>query len=262
MTEKINYTIIASIETLSLRPIDYGNVIILPVLILFSMLTNILSLVVLFQTALKKIIFKHMLLMCFFDFYTLLSAFWLCLIRCGALCSHNISYSYGSKFYELYFYLYLTNVSIFLSNIMDLLIALNRLFSFSLTKHPTEKLCKIPLKWEILAWIVASFIFAIPNYILTREVSQIGYLNVNNGTHSMYEPLYQVQTNKLGSVKLVKLLLFFIALLRKPFPLFVLCLVNLLMGVRFKKYVNEKRKIVPIHNSKPSMHFKITRVKI
>ena len=255
-----------NVESLSFRHIDYANTIILPILVLFAIVTNTLSLVTLTQPNLKKKIFKYMFSMCLFDFYTLFSSFWLSLIRCGALCPYYFSYSYISKFYELYFYLFLANVSVFLSNVMDLHIAFNRLLSFSSSNRFSEKLAKIPFKWQFLSWTIISLILALPNYIITKSVNTIGYLAIKhyslNGTsfNITYESLYQIQSNNLKSMKIAELILIVVSqviYIAKPILLIVSCIANLVMGFKFKRFLNEKRKVAPIERSTGKLFVRI-----
>ena len=243
-----------NVESLSFRIVDYGNVVFLPILVVFSIITNTLTLIVLTQPILKKKIFTYMFAMCLFDCYSLISTFWLCLIRCGALCPHEFSYSYGSKFYELYFYLFLDNVTEFLSNVMDVHIAFNRLFSFSTSNKFSFKFNKIPFKFQCLLWIIFSLIIALPSFILTKSVRIIGYLVTksysfnNTEFNTSYEPLYQIQSNRLQNMNAAKLILVLISqviYIAKPILLIILCIVNFVMGVKFKKYLQEKRKIAP-----------------
>jgi hypothetical protein len=247
-----------NVESLSFRHIDYANTIILPIIVLFAIVTNTLTLVTLTQPNLKKKIFKYMFSMCLFDFYTLFSSFWLSLIRCGALCPYYFSYSYFSKFYELYFYLFLANVSVFLSNVMDLHIAFNRLLSFSSSNRFSEKLAKIPFKWQFISWTIISLILALPNYIITKSVNTIGYLAIKhyslNGTsfNITYESLYQIQSNNLKSMKIAELILIVVSqviYIAKPILLIVSCIANLVMGLKFKRFLNEKGKVAPIERN-------------
>ena len=240
------------IDSLSLEVLDYGYVVILPAVIIFSLVTNMFSVIVLAHSTLKKVIFKYMLLMCLFDFYTLVSSLWLAIIRCGSLCPYNYSYSFGAKIYELYFFLYLTNVSIFLSNVTDLHIALNRLFSFSVVSRNTLSYFskKIPLKWQCVIWMVAAFILALPNYILSRSIQQIGFLSVSSSNRTTtLEPLYLIRSNSLGNKRIAKFFLLVISILRKPCLLIALCVINLIMGYKFKQHLKDKEKILPV---KPS----------
>lgn len=243
--------LIYSIDTLTYRFVDYANVIAVPIACTFSLTTNTFNLFVLLQPSIKDGIYRYMLAMCISDFYTLLSTMWLCLIRCGALCSAQMSYSYSSKIYEQYLFLYFQNVSLFTTNIMDLHIAISRLMSFS--KDSLKYLSKnLPFKFRILIVLIIGLILNFPNYILSRDISNTYNLVVrNNDTNqtSLY-PIYQVVNNKIGNDPAGKVFLFILGIMRKLFLLVLLTVINVIMAIKFIRHMRKKRKLKPDNEGK------------
>ena len=232
--EKLFY----SLDSLSFRISDYGYVYLIPITCAFGIITNVLTIIVLFKSDLKGIMYKYMIFMSIFEIIEMLISFWLMIVRCGTLCPYD--YQYLSKFYEQYFYLYLRNVSIFYSNIADLHIAFNRLNNFSKDLKSFSK--KIPFKLSIGFFFILGFAINYPNYILSRDIVKIGSL-VTNGNTTSLRPLYQIKNNAFNDNIYWKVILFVFAVSRKLLLLIILFVANVIMGFMFKRYIKNKQSL-------------------
>ena len=143
-----------STDYLSFRITDIGNTFILPPICILGVLMNLLNVIVLLQPDLKDAIFSFMLINSIADFLFLFICSFTFIIRCGVLC--NSGYTYESKFFELYIYLFVGNSILLFSTLLDIVVSLNRLFSFSLSPNLIYKKIgslKLPIKCLILILI-------------------------------------------------------------------------------------------------------------
>ena len=170
-----NYTIYTTLEVLSPRTLDYLNVYAQPVVAVFALLTSIVCVIVLSNKRLKGPVFQHMLIdsICSTVYAFNNSFTWT--FRCGSLCSYG--YTYASKFFEIYFWIYIAkSIELFILLVEINLTAL-RLRSFS---HNAKKPTELQLRVTFGLFLLCAFITCIPVVILPRAVTQIGYLKTND----------------------------------------------------------------------------------
>lgn len=226
-----------SLDSLSYKALDYGHVYFIPFACMFSVITNFMSVIVLLQPNLKERLFRYMLLNSILDIFTFSLVFWLVLAKCGSLCS--VGFSFGSKVYENYMFLYVQVVSQIYSNFMDLHITFKRLlvFSKSLKKFADKYVSQ---RTKLIVIITVGLMIPLPS-LLTNEIVKIGYLVNNFNNSSRSEPLYLVKS--IGKSIYVKTLMILLNILTSLFFICVSLTANLIMIQEFKKYIKTKKKL-------------------
>ncbi|CAF0913954.1 unnamed protein product [Brachionus calyciflorus] len=235
---KIHY----SLNELSLEIIDLANIYVLPIVCLIGIILNFLSTFVLFKLRAKSELYKFMLSISISDFLFLLLSIFLVIIRCGRFCQYG--YTYISKFYELYFYLYLGNIFLMFVLLVNLLICYNRITSFS--KH-TNKTKFVTFKVKIICVIVIATLANVPNYVMTRQVKKIGVLrkiiaNETSGLVFSDMDLFSVESFEFSKINWVKVVLFIFNLGRGFILMIILFVFNLAIAIKLKMYLNSKSK--------------------
>jgi hypothetical protein len=228
-----------SLGSLSNRVLDYGYVYFIPFACLLSILTNLISVIVLAQPNLKELLFKYMLLNSALDIITFSLVFWMMLVRCGSLCS--LGYSYYSKIYEQYIFLYLQNVSQFYSNCLDLHITFIRLLVFS---KSLKKIADQFISQRIKFGCIVLLGLLIPlNNIFTNEIVKIGSLVNEFDNSTKIEHLFLVKTKSIEQNVFLKSFLIILNLLTSSFFIGASLAANLILIYKFKKYIKGKRKL-------------------
>ncbi|CAF0720134.1 unnamed protein product [Brachionus calyciflorus] len=255
-----------STESLSLRITDIGNSFILPPICFIGIILNLINILVLLQPELKDEINKFMLINSILDLKFLLICSVTFIIRCGSFC--QFGYTYISKFYELYIYLFVGNSILLFATLMEILVSLNRLFSFSTSPNLIfKKFNKLNAMLKCVILIIFSLFINFPSYILTRSVQRIGILETKSKTGLVnYKELYIVGNNRLGKDPLFTILLFLLTLFRGIFFLAILFILNIIIGYKFRLQMHKKTKILPdglsILNSKSIIKTKVAEEKV
>jgi hypothetical protein len=242
-------------DTLSSIVTDVGNVYILPPICLFGIFFNLLSVITLFRSNLKSSIYQFMLINSTCDLVFLSICLLTVIIRCGRFCPYD--YSYYSKLYEQYIYLYIGNTILAFGALLDIAVSLQKLASFSSTSKKTKKLTlfsklnSFSIKTKSIVLIILALLLNVPSYLITRNVQLIGYLKVKidyeqNNPMKVYQlkHLYALLTNDLGRGVLAKFLLFALTVFRSFFLLLLLFIINIIIGYKFNKHIETKKRIV------------------
>lgn len=244
--------LINSTESLSLRSSDFVNVFILPPICLVGIVLNVICIIVVAQKELTGELYSFILFHSICDLIFLFINTFTCIIRCGIYCPYT--FAFLSKIWELYFHLFTGNTFLLFGTGLDIVVSFNRLFSFSSTRPKLiDKFNKIDLKIKCLILAVISLVANLPSYVITRNVTLIGYLQhfeySSESSSNMtvwYEPLFQALTNPIGKNDFMVAFLFVLTLFRGVIPLFVLFFMNLIIGVKFRSHLKKKRKIIPL----------------
>lgn len=236
-----------SLRALSTLLQDIINGCLLPSICIVGCITNIMCLVVLSSKNLAGKMYEFLTLMVICDLLKLLLSFGLVIFRCGALCPYG--YNFYAKLYEQYIFLYWSNVWNMYGSLIHITAASDRLLSFyPYLARKVDKLLPLKVRYVIL------FIFAsawnVPEYIITRSTAQTGWLlydnpsNIStNSTQKQYEPIFNVVSNNLSKILIVKNALFVIAIIRKLFLLVVLMILNALVVIKFHQHLSKKRSL-------------------
>jgi hypothetical protein len=220
-------------STLTNRFTDYVNLIVLPLISAYGVIVNFVS--VLVSAKLKKddimnlfMIYKSSLNLIFSTICV-----FLCFSRCGSTCPYG--YTYGAKFFELYIYLYICFSILLASQLLEAIIAFNRLFAFSARiKHLSITPCFFQTLAPIL--IVLSFVLYACNVLVSRSIDKFGVLVDSN--NNIVEYLYKLEENELSEA--VKLFLFVLNCFENVGLQIVLFVVDMIILVRLVMFIRHK----------------------
>jgi hypothetical protein len=237
--------IFESISTLTPLFSDFSNIFILPMIAFYSCINNIICIITFANRRLiKNPTYKYMLYISISDFiYSLINMF-IFTIRCGVYCSFG--YSYGSKLFETYVYQFLAKVFECSTILADIKLSFIRLDSFKKTNVHKKKLVKL----HFLVFFLAAIFLIAPSAVIFKEVKLFGYLLILNGSNqTTYEPLYLSQSTQLGTNIYVKSIIISLSLIRGLVLLNFLSVINLIVFIKFRIYMNNKKK----HLTTPSL---------
>jgi hypothetical protein len=249
-----NGKIYLTLSNLSSRVSDIANVFVLPPTCVVGMVLNLLCIICIMQPELKGEVYTFMLIHAVTDFIFLFINTFTFIIRCGVYC--DLGYAFLSKAWELYIHLYIGNTFLLFGTLLDIIVSVNRLASFSSTQPKLiVKLNKLDLRVKCVILALISLLANVPSYILTRNVTSIGYLevitlptsDVVDSTYQFelvsYRQLFQALTNAWGKIDYVVTLLFILTLFRGVIPLMFLFIINIVIGYRFKRHMKNKMKV-------------------
>ena len=257
----LSLPVYTSLSTLSLRLTDIANVYVLPPICLVGIVTNLLCLVCILQPENRSnTVFHFMLVNTVTDFCFLSICVFIVIIRCGVYCNHG--YAFFSKLYEQYIYLFVGNSFLLFGTLMDIMVSLNRLMSFS-----SKVSSKAATKFKNISWThrcvilsILAMIINTPSYLVSRQVQPIGLLvttfefndtmyNHTNETTVTVTILYSSVTNFIGTNPIGKTLLFVLTVLRGFALLVILFLINIAIRFKLAAHLKRKRKLVKVRSS-------------
>lgn len=251
----LEYTCFNHIDELTNEFIDVGNTIILPLINVFSLITNAISIIVYSSKKLNNGINHYLLLISISDFVFSLASIPVPFIRCGAFCS--FSYSYWAKAIELYIYIFIVNSCLLFSLIIDIEMAIKKLLSLS-TKLKKFKDFKIrENKLRVIIIFLVSIFANVPVYPLSREVHILGYLASNRNDITTYEILYTIASNSIGNIHIFDWVIFGLTLLKGPVLICFLLAINFMVFINFRRYMKKRNKTFGTLNSAGIIKIKI-----
>lgn len=251
----------SSIEELSLKVTDIANVFILPLIGVIGIICNLLSILIISNQEIKGEMYKYMLINSFADLFYLLVCLSVGIIRCGRFCS--IGYKYEAKIFELYVYLFVGNVLLLFNNLVNIHMAFRRLISFS---KSSKKQNIISIRVTSVVVVLISILLNIPNYIISREVSQIGilvdprYANITETSLIMGEPIYSVKLNLFNKSNIAKVFLSVINILRGLIVLILLFILNIIIAFKFRRHLKKKNIITKYSRKTKSKKFFLVKM--
>ena len=229
-----------SLLEITTKYVDIGNTFLLPIINLFSLVSNLICIKVLTSNKLKTNIFRLMLFGTISDFIFAIVCISIPFIRCGTFC--DWSFSYAAKTFELYVYLVITNSCLLFSLLINIYQAISKYYSFShkikTSNNSSKKERNIVFLFFIVSISINIIVYAIP-----RDIELVGYLSVKlNETISLI-PLYNVENNSIEKKNIsIEWILFIITILKGVVLISVLLILNILVFAKLKKYI-AKRKI-------------------
>lgn len=246
---------------LTSRLADIFSVFVLPVVLLIGLLLDFISIYVITSLINKYLkrsaknpnknksrleIFRYLLLTQISDVLFCITRLFIFIIRCGSYCS--LSYSFAAKAYEIYIYLYVSNICALFGMLLEISISINRIMTFSskkITGEPYKRICFI--------LFIISVIVSAPNYIVSRSVTPIGILETKNNKS---EILYGVSNNFIAKNPFGQIILFIIALLRGFILYILLFILNLVIAYKYKIYIRTRLANNIELNSKTNLKYK------
>ena len=234
------------------RPLyyDFFNRYLVPIICSIGLTTNLVSIFVLIKTGLKEQIFKYMLVSLMMDFWFLVLHFFKFLTHCGSLCAYS-SNEKSVQIFELYFQLFIGNVLITFSSLLDITVSLDRMFSFDSWYFKVFR--KISFRIRCLVLIVVSILINGLIYPGTRSVQQ---LKLNNS--ESFKDLFTIKHTYTGLLKepIVEFVVFLCSILRGSFLCFIVLVVNIIICYRLKEKAKAKNRVLPNFNTKKSSKIK------
>lgn len=276
-------------ENITNRFVDNSNVYILPSICYMGIITSLACLVV--SSSFKRRDDHHdddksnptldyIFLNSLIDLVFLLIQSFLFIFRCGALCPYG--YTYTAKFYEIYIYLYIGYILVTSQVLLNIYVSVERLrmFSGKLTSHlggsSSASNCSNSSHISCTLWrlnifqvyfifLLISVFFNAPPYLMAKEITPLGVL-VNSANNST-DVLYVRTTRKEFQTSTIRPLLTILLVIKDPLMYLVLCAINILVCVKFRKFLYSKRQILKTSTS-PSkkkkliinLYFRLTQI--
>jgi hypothetical protein len=217
---------------------DYSNVVLLPSISLFGIVTNLISIKVALKLNKNQLMNLYILFDSILNLLLSLITVFLGITRCGSLCPFG--YKYISKLYDLYLYLYIKHSILFLSHALKSLIALNRLCAFSAKsccfKIDIRNFKILSVVLLILALLMQAFLFLYIRYI--NKFGVLIYKNENDSSFD-YEFLYKIDQKIFSSTP--RLIVLAMLLLEDLFLTIVLFFIDALILIKFHFYSKNKQ---------------------
>lgn len=226
MSNRINLTEVPS--TLSTSHIaDLFNVYILPPICLAGVLLNLLSSIVSFHFRHNRIFF-YMLISSFSDMTFLFINFFLIIIRCGSLCP--IGYTYASKVYEIFIYLYIGSTLLMFSSLLEILVLIHQ---YAIIKQ-IDPIKSINKYYILTLLAIVSLGLNTPVFII-RKIGINAYSN------------HVVELNDFGRSDTGRYVSIIYGLVRGLLLMIFLFIPNVMLSIEFRKYVAKKRRIKSVN---------------
>lgn len=238
-SSSLNFTdleIYNSTSSLTNKFTDYVNLFVLPSISVYGVGINFVSILASARLSKKDIMNLYMLYASILNFIFSLICVFLAIIRCGSLCSY--SYTYEAKVYELYVYLYVCYSILLASQLLEAVIAVNRLLAFSKMKHKFFYCTANMFKVIAPVIIAASFLLYACNVIAHRYVKRFGVLIKEN--NESYEFLYKVVERDFTDS--LKILLFVVNCLENIVLQIVLFVIDMVILAKYVIFTKHKRK--------------------
>ena len=231
-------------EKLSPKIYDYSNLYYLSSICLFGIITSLMNITVLIKiNKFNENIYLYMMINSVSDLCFLMTQISVAVTRCGSLCPYG--YSYGSKFFEIYIYLYVGYIIVMFNALCETSVSIDRLLSFN--SKNMNKLTRRAFSIRSLILFTFSAVVLAPIYPVARYVGHIGLLRKNltdpSYSYDNFEILYKMKLRDEWDEGALKTL-FTVLSLAKGFVLFVLIsLANILVALKFRAHIEKKKKI-------------------
>jgi hypothetical protein len=238
-----------SLDTLSPRINDYSYVYVLPFICALGMSTNLASIVVALGIRPLDHMLKYVLINGLLDFLFLLTRLFLFIFRCGSLCPYG--YTYASKFYEQYVYLFLGYTLITFQALFNLIMTIQRLCLFS--KSQRKFLTNVN-KWHYLAYSIISILLNAPQYLIPKEIVPFAvyYVRVDNVTALDGEVLFKRKDRDVfATSEFYQILLILLLIISNPGSYIAIGLLNVQVAVKFRQFIRKKQNM---KQKKPPPH--------
>lgn len=226
-------------ENLTNRFVDYSNVFLLPSICYFGVVTSLICVTVTFkrdEAHAKSLDF--IFLNSSIDFLFLIIQSFLFIFRCGALCPYG--YTYSSKIYEIYIYLYVGYVLITSQVFLNIYISYDRLKMFS-AKKTTQKSFRIFKVYAVCA--VISILANAPPYIVSKEVVAFAvYMPEQNMTS--FDILYKTVFRKELDEHIFHQIMMAITVIKDPVMFCILCLSSILVCIKYRAHFKVRRNLI------------------
>lgn len=229
-----------STKTLSTNLIDLLNVFIIPPISMCAFSVKLITIIVILKINKKDStnssygnMFSYMLANEIFDACLSVILTFLSIFRCGSVC--NLGYDYYSKIFELIFYSYLSNVLQLLITFCEISLAIERLRAFQ-----TNYKERFKFRAKMVIMVITSFLFNLPNYLLSRTIKPIGVLIKDNSSQLLF---VVTSRDEIENTKSWTILLTILSVLRGLVLYLVIFILNLVIMYKFRKRIKIKKSI-------------------
>ncbi len=236
---------------LSTRMLDDLNVYAQPSVSFFCLACGLLNVSILSNKTLKGMVYKHLFVVAIASCVYALNNSFTFIIRCGLLCPYG--YSYWSKVYEVYCYIYIAKSLELFILLLEIHLAFQRIHSFSNSSPVTN--INLPLRFTF--FFLIGFTTCVLTSILSRSITLTGYLDTtykySNGT--LVANLTQTQLEELQPIYRViggdkyspfSFVLLGLSILQGVGLLMVLLVVNIVIFYKFIRFVERKKNIAQV----------------
>ena len=217
---------------------DYSNVVLLPSISVFGIVTNLISIRVSLKLNKNNLMNLYILFDSILNLLLSMITVFLGLTRCGSLCPFG--YKYVSKLYDLYLYLYIKHSILFLSHALKSLIALNRLCAFS-----TKTCClKINIRnFKILSFIllVVALLLQVFLILYSRFINKFGVMIYKNGNENSFDFEFLYRIDQKDFPPQLRLTVLVMLLLEDLCLIVVLFFIDVLILIKFQAYNKNKQ---------------------
>jgi hypothetical protein len=207
------------------------------------MLTAAVSIVVTLTVTRKDHMIKYILTNSSIDFLFLFSQFFLFIIRCGSLCPYG--YTYKSKLYENYVYLYIGYDLITVQAIFNFFMTLERLVLFSSSTKYAKLFGKLNMRWLLFSFLIVALLINMPPYLIDNRIQAFGVVKSNLTTNET-EILYLISHNKKNYQPSAHIFIAILILTKSPIFMALTGLVNILVAVKFNQFIQKKKIMLKI----------------
>lgn len=212
--------------------VDIGYLYVIPIISTIGLVSNlvcILTLVSDTNVIKAHISYKYLIVNSLIDAIYLMVVAFLPIARCNYLC--NLSKYYISKVYELYGFLFASNVLNTFSAYMSILISIDR-YLFITKNIILQRKLNTCLVLVIIACL--SVLHHIPQ-IVSLKVDYIHQQILNNSSSNSTYQVYTLTNTIFGSTKFSKILIMIMQILINTIPLFVIFLINILLLIKLHR---------------------------
>ncbi|CAF1037986.1 unnamed protein product [Brachionus calyciflorus] len=217
---------------------DYVNVYWLPGICFFGMITSSLGIIGSFSKDFNKNPFKLIFIDSLGDFLFLLTQFFLFIMRCGSLCPWG--FSYWSKIYEVYIYLFTGYTIITFRVLVDISVAFNRLLIFLNFKQSSKE---FNFYLKALIFLTFSVFLNAPLFAISKEVVVLGHYYPKRNS-SFYEVLYTMSNRSIVKPNWVQIILSILAIFKDIVFFVILIGINIGIAIKFKQLMKKKKTMI------------------
>jgi hypothetical protein len=215
---------------------------IIPIICLFSLITNLINIFILFKLRCLNKNYKYMYLKSINNSVYLFISLFLCLHRCGRFCT--IENSYLIKLIQLYFFSTLNSILLLSDLFIEVVITLNRYFLL-ISKHKYEIFNKLRIEVVLLIIFTVSTVINLPKFWI-YEIRKI-HLSSN-------ETIYELSINSKYEYS-SKLTFQMTSAIRGIFLVLLILVINMMSFSKLNKNVNNLISTDSVSNLSKNFEF-------
>lgn len=235
-------------EDLSSRQYDYINSYFLPLTCAFGLLTSTCGILGSYKrdtsSNSSSMSSDFILINSLVDFFFLLTQFFVFTFRCGALCT--FSYNYFPQFYQLYIFWFIGYSLVNSQALFGIYVSVGRLRLFGTKAQNNTSTSGYQL---FIVYLICLFSSLVPNSFtnsIAFRVVEMAVFKPNNASTSQI--LYGIDFNSYFQNELMQTILLVVITVKDPMLYVVYCGVNVVVIVKFHKFLIKKKRLVSPSN--------------